>query len=96
LVLSGFPTSTTAGTSQTFTVTLKDAYGNIATGYTGTIHFTSSDPNALLPLNYTFTAADQGVHTFTATLNTRGTQSLTATDTLNGLLTGSETGITVL
>jgi hypothetical protein len=25
------------------TVTALDAYGNIATGYTGTVHFTSSD-----------------------------------------------------
>src|SRR5262249_656940 len=33
----------------------------------------------------TFTASDQGVHTFTATLNTAGTQSLTVTDTANGM-----------
>jgi hypothetical protein len=96
LVVSGYPTSVTAGTAQTFTVTLKDAYGNVATGYTGTVHFSSSDAAALLSANYTFTAADKGVHTFTATFNTRGTQSLTVTDTVNGLLTGTEGGIGVL
>jgi hypothetical protein len=95
LVVSGFPTSITQGTAGTFTVTAIDAYGNVATGYTGTIHFTSSDPRAKLPADYSFTAADKGVHTFSATFNTVGTQSLTATDMSNSLLDGIETGIVV-
>jgi hypothetical protein len=95
LRVTGFPSSIKAGTSGTFTVTVLDAYGNIATGYTGTIRFSSSDSNAVLPANYTFTASDAGVHTFRATLKTVGTQSLTATDVLNTLITGSQTGITV-
>ena len=37
----------------------------MVTGYTGTVHFTSTDNTATLPANYTFTAADKGVHTFT-------------------------------
>ena len=49
-----------------FTVTAQDAYGNRATGYTGTVHFTSSDAQASLPVDYTFTAADAGMHTFSA------------------------------
>jgi hypothetical protein len=96
LVVSGFPPSATAGTGYTFTIVLEDAYGNVATGYRGTIRFSSSDASALLPANYTFKAADKGSHTFTATLNTRGTQSLGATDTINGSLTGMEMGITVV
>ena len=44
--VAGFAASTTAGVSQSFTVTAKDAYGNTATGYTGTVHFTSSDVQA--------------------------------------------------
>jgi serine/threonine-protein kinase len=56
-----------------------DAYGNVATGYPGTLKFTSSDKNAVLPANYTFTAADAGMKTFGVTLNTSGTQSITAT-----------------
>ena len=59
------------------------------------MQFSSSDPLASLPANYTFTATDAGVHTFSATLNTVGTESLTATDTLNSSITGIETGITV-
>jgi len=37
-----------------------DPYGNIATGYTGTVGFKSSDPTATLPRSYTYTAADNG------------------------------------
>ena len=78
LAVSGFPSPVTAGTSETFTVTATDAHGNAATGYTGTVHFTSSDGQAALPADYTFTSADAGVHTFSATLKTAGLQSLTA------------------
>jgi probable HAF family extracellular repeat protein len=95
LQLTGFPSSVTAGTSHSFTVTAFDAYGNVATGYRGTVHFTSSDLLAVLPADYTFTSTDRGVHTFTAILNSVGTQSLTATDTLDGGLVGIELGILV-
>ena len=37
------PSSATAGSAFTFTVTAEDQYDNTATGYTGTVHFTSSD-----------------------------------------------------
>ncbi len=93
--VAGFPSPTTAGVPGSFTVTLKDPYGNVATGYTGTVHFTTSDGKASLPANYTFTAADAGVHTFSATLKTAGTQSLAATDTTTARLTGTDGGITV-
>jgi subtilisin-like proprotein convertase family protein len=95
LVVSTFPSSATAGAGSSFTVTARDANGNVATGYTGTVHFTSTDPQAQLPADYTFTAADAGVHTFSATLKTAGTQSLTATDLTAGGLTGIEAGIAV-
>jgi hypothetical protein len=95
LIVSGFPLAITQGVSGTFTVTAMDPYGNVATGYTGTVHFTSSDPRAKLPADYSFTAADNGVHTFKAIFNTVGTESLTATDTVNSLITGIETGIVV-
>src|SRR5205085_7986336 len=54
-------------------------------------HFTSSDTQAVLPANYTFTAGDNGVHTFSATLKTAGSRSLTATDTITGTITGAQT-----
>jgi hypothetical protein len=97
LIVSGFPSPVNAGTAGTVTVTAKDPYNNTATGYTGTINFTSSDGQASLPVNYTFTGADAGVHTFTngVTLKTAGTQSITATDTVTSSITGTQSGITV-
>src|SRR4029077_13407869 len=70
LIVSGFPSPTTAGSAGNVTVTAKDPYGNTASGYTGTIHFTSSDSQAVLPANYSFSTGDAGVHTFSATLKT--------------------------
>jgi ELWxxDGT repeat protein len=95
MTVNGFPSTDTAGVARNISVTLKDPYGNIAAGYTGTVHFTSSDGKATLPANYTFTAADAGQHTFTATLKTAGTQSITAADTLSSALKATEGGITV-
>jgi hypothetical protein len=95
LLVSGFPSPTTAGVAGTFTVTVKNHDGSTDTGYTGTVHFTSSDLQAGLPANYTFTSGDAGVHTFSAALKTAGTQSITVTDTGTASLTGSQTGIVV-
>jgi len=94
-VAAGLASPATAGTAGSITVTAKDPYGNVATGYRGTVHFTSSDAQAALPTNYTFGAGDAGTHVFSVTLKTAGTQSLTATDTSTGSITGSQTGITV-
>jgi hypothetical protein len=93
--VSGFPTTTTAGVAQSLTVTIRDGFGNIATGYTGAVAFSSTDPIAGLPTTYTFTAADAGVNTFTATLKRAGTQSITVTDTATPAITGAESGIVV-
>src|SRR5439155_24946 len=95
LVLRQFPSKTTAGVSQSFRVTAQDAFGNTTPGYTDTVTFSSSDGQAVLPANYTFSATDAGVHTFTATLNTSAAQAITATDIVNALITGAQSGITV-
>ncbi len=63
--------------------------GNVATGYTGAVHFTSSDSQASLPGNYTFAAANAGTRTFSVTLNTPGTQSVTAASTTTAGVTGT-------
>ncbi len=86
------PANATAGTAFNFTVTAYDAFGNQATGYSGTITFTSSDPGATLPANTTLT---NGTGTFSATLVTPGTQTITATDTVNTGLTITSSGILV-
>src|SRR5439155_1069385 len=94
-LLVSAPASTTAGAAFSFTVTALDANNNTVAAYTGTVHFTSSDAQAALPADYTFTNTDSGVHGFSATLKTGGSQSLTGTDTVNSGITGSQSGITV-
>ena len=95
LKLTGFSTTVTAGTISSFTVTIYSPSGQVDTGYTGTIRFTSTDPAAVLPGSYTFTAANAGMHTFSGALKAAGGQSITATDTANSKITGAELGITV-
>jgi hypothetical protein len=92
--VSGFPSPTTAGQAHPFTVTALDNNFNPLPGYTGTVHFTSSDPQAVLPADYTFTAADHGTHTFSATLKTAVGQAISVSDAAAGL-TGAESGIAV-
>src|SRR5262249_42769403 len=62
-------------------------------GYTGTVTFSTSDPDpaVVLPGAYTFTLGDAGVHTFpgATTLITPGVQMLTVTDTADDTITGS-------
>jgi hypothetical protein len=90
------PPSPTAGAPFSITVTAKDSSGKTATGYVGMVHFTSSDSLAMLPANYTFTAADAGVHTFTSViLKTAGPQSITVTDTATSGVTNTQSGIDV-
>ncbi len=90
LAVTGLPGSVTSGLASNFTVTAYDPYGNIATGYTGKVHFTSSDSSAVLPANYTFNSGNAGTQSFTATLNSTGTQTIFATDTVTSSITGSE------
>src|SRR5262249_51704417 len=53
------------------------------------------DPQASLPADYTFTAGDAGVHSFSATLKTVGTRNLKGTDTVKSSITGTQSGIIV-
>ena len=43
----------------------------------------------MLPANYAFVAADQGRHTFSVTLNSVGTESITATDIHHSTIHGT-------
>ena len=85
----------TAGTSFSLTVTAQKSSGATDTGYLGTIHFTSSDIQAGMPANFTFTVGDDGTHTFTVMLKTAGSQSVSATDTATPAITGTLSGISV-
>jgi len=95
LQVSGFPSSVTAGIAYTFTVTAEDSFGNTSPAYTGTVTFSSTDSRAMLPGNYAFTSGDAGAHTFSATMNALGTQTISATDTARPSITGLESMIVV-
>ena len=86
-----------AGTAKSVTVTAQDGSGNAVTTFAGTVHFSSTDPQATLPSDYTFVAGDNGTHTFTGgvVLKTAGTSSVTATDTVTASLTGTQSGLVV-
>jgi hypothetical protein len=91
------PAAATAGSAISITVTALDPYGNVATGYTGTVHFTSSDGRAVVPADYAFTASDAGSHTFTAgaTLETAGSQTVGATDAASSSVSGTGSEVAV-
>src|SRR5207249_121821 len=82
LILATATTTPTAGTSFAFTVTAQDPYGNTATSYAGTVHFSSSDSSAgvVLPPNSTLTP---GQRTSSPTLNRARPHTTTAADTAN-------------
>jgi hypothetical protein len=85
------PGSATAGASFTITVSALTADGHVDDLYGGTVTFSSSDSQAVLPANYTFTRRDLGVHSFSVTLNSTGTQTITATDKFHPSITDTAT-----
>lgn len=93
-VVSTSASSTTAGVALEVTVKAVDSAGQVVPGFTGAVHFTSTDTAAVLPSDYTFTAADNGVHTFNVLFKTAGNQTLTVADPYSGI-TGTLSGITV-
>ena len=86
------PASAAPETVQSYTVTATDSLGHTDAGYTGTVKFTSTDGAATLPANSTLTS---GSKTFSVTLVTAGTQTVTATDTVLSSITGTSNGATV-
>ncbi len=86
------PPTAFVGTAFNFTVTALDSFGNQATGYSGAIAFTSTDPGATLPAT---TLLVNGTGTFSATLLAPGVQTIIVTDTVNPHLTIASSGILV-
>ena len=97
VVTTNFPTIDGAGTIGTVTITAFDAYGNVASSglnqYEGTVDLTNTDGRATgLSPSYMFTASDHGSHTFSdVSLVTPGSQTITATDSVNRTLTSITT-----
>lgn len=92
LIIFGEPPAPGIDVDTDFSLSVKavDQYGNIDKDYTGSIYFSSSDPNAVLPYTaaspYTFTAGDAGVRTFSNFKLLSGPQeNITVSDGAGGL-----------
>jgi hypothetical protein len=81
-------TGIAAGATFDVRVTAVDSNNNPVPSYTGTIGFSSSDPGAVLPADYSYTASDAGTHVFSVTLVTAGSQTLTVEDTSHTTIAG--------
>jgi cytochrome c oxidase assembly protein Cox11 len=79
------------GSPARVAVVALDASNHRVPNYTGTVHLTSSDTAAKLPADYTFTAADHGLHVLSVTFGTAGSQTVTATDTKDSSITATAT-----
>ena len=86
------PQTAAPATPFSVTLTAEDSWGNVAISYSGTVAFTASDKAAgvTLPGNYHFVSTDAGIHTFTGGVifESPGANTLTATDTVAGSITG--------
>jgi streptogramin lyase len=85
------PSGIISGVPFTLTVTALDPYGNLAKDYAGTVHFTSSDSHANLPVDTTFGFLNGGSITFNVTLAAQGSQTVTVTDSGNSGLSATAT-----
>jgi len=97
VILTVAAPTTTAGARFSITVTATDFAGATATGFRGTVGFTSTDLRSpALPGKYSFTATDRGSHTFAGvTLYSAGSRTITATDTRTASITGRSAPIAV-
>ena len=86
------PASVNAGTAFNLTITALDTSNSVVTGYSGTVHFTSTDAQAVLPAN---SALANGTATLSATLKSAGGQTITGTDTAAASITGTSSSIKV-
>ena len=76
--------------TASFTVAAYTETSEVATHYTGTVRFSSTDDNSSLPADYTFRSEDLGSHTFSLGLSfiTPGVQILSVNDLANADLGG--------
>src|SRR5262249_53671841 len=80
--------------------TAKDAFGNTATGYLGTVALsTDDDPQATFAAPYSFQPSDAGAHVLangnSATFRTAGQHTVKATDTQTPAITGTSAVVAV-
>jgi len=85
------PSSGNTGTPHALgiTVALRKGDSTPQSSYVGTVHFTSNDPSAILPADYSYTPTDAGMHTFSVAFVNPGAKTVTVTDTGNGSLSAT-------
>jgi ELWxxDGT repeat protein len=92
LAVTATSTTPTAGQADSFTITALNADGTPDTALSGAVTVTSSDPKAVLPASVTLT---NGTGQFSATFETAGPQSVTATDVQTPSDQGSASNLVV-
>ncbi len=70
------PASAGAGKEFELSVSALDQNGKLKSDYKGTVKFSSSDSLAILPADYAFQSADNGMKTFKMRLKTAGEQEI--------------------
>jgi len=86
------PASTTAGLAFNVLVSAVDVYGNTVGSYSGIAHFTSTDPQAVLPADVAITG---GMRQFAIKLKTAGPQRISVMDTTATAIAGTSSPIAV-
>ncbi len=89
-LISG-PQSALPGVPFALTLDATDAFNNLTPLFKDTVDVNSTDAAGTAPYSYTFTAQDDGSHTFDFTLNTPGSQVVTFTDETHPKLSQSIT-----
>lgn len=91
--IDNIPASVNANETASFSMVALNDSGAVVNSYTGTVTFSSTDPNAQLPNIYTFKTSDQGRKTFDLglTFRTVGSQKLIAAQQGNPLIKGEKT-----
>jgi hypothetical protein len=93
----GFPLTDVVNVAHPVIVIAVDRYGNRVASYRGQVQLGVSGGTGSMPRPYTFTAGDGGAHIFSVTLTALGgNEMITAVDTSNSSLKGSEPGIDVV
>jgi hypothetical protein len=83
------PTQVNRGEPFGITVVALDQWGNVASTYTGTVHFSSTDFLARLPDDSGFDGGAGGREDFTVTLETAGSQAIAANDVATPSIAGT-------
>ncbi|HEX3766038.1 MAG TPA: hypothetical protein VHW23_45390 [Kofleriaceae bacterium] len=88
--LSALPVAASAGDSLVLTITARDPFGNVATGFTGLVRVASADPTDILPPTGGFTA---GVRTVVVAFTKVGNHTATVQDIAAQLPSATTTSV---